>query len=463
MARPCSDFSRTDLLRRGLAEAGRGLPAIEPGMPLPAGTGLSRRSFLARGAGLALAVYGGHAVLPRLLEDGIAASAAGPSKRVLVSVFLEGGADSLSMLFPADDPLYRRLRPRLALPASAGTPFAEDTRLRWHPSLAPLSTLHAEGKVTVLPGVGYTGPDQSHFTSRHFWEVGATNQGLRTGWLGRYLDRVGSPDNPLQGLSLESRLQPALATASVPVASIDAPDRYDFWTRGVWGDVEKRLLETIGSLGRIPTNGDAALAQATSASRQADRLREQLVPFTPKGDKPGFTSPVAYPTGDDEFPRRLAGLAAMLGAGLPVRAVALTAPGMYDTHDDQPVALSDGLALTAASLLAFQRDLESRGLADRVLVHVWSEFGRRAEENGSNGTDHGAAGIGFLVGTRASGSVIGEYPGLAKLDPNGNLRATSDFRGLYAALLEDWLGTDAEGIIPSARSFSRPKILKSLP
>ena len=462
MARPCSDFSRTDLLRRGLAEAGRGLPAIEPGMPLPAGTGLSRRSFLARGAGLALAVYGGHAVLPRLLEDGIAASAAGPSKRVLVSVFLEGGADSLSMLFPADDPLYRRLRPRLALPASAGTPFAEDTRLRWHPSLAPLSTLHAEGKVTVLPGVGYTGPDQSHFTSRHFWEVGATNQGLRTGWLGRYLDRVGSPDNPLQGLSLESRLQPALATASVPVASIDAPDRYDFWTRGVWGDVEKRLLETIGSLGRIPTNGDAALAQATSASRQADRLREQLVPFTPKGDKPGFTSPVAYPTGDDEFPRRLAGLAAMLGAGLPVRAVALTAPGMYDTHDDQPVALSDGLALTAASLLAFQRDLESRGLADRVLVHVWSEFGRRAEENGSNGTDHGAAGIGFLVGTRASGSVIGEYPGLAKLDPNGNLRATSDFRGLYAALLEDWLGTDAEGIIPSARSFSRPKILKSL-
>jgi len=463
MARPCSDFSRTDLLRRGLAEAGRGLPAIEPGMPLPAGTGLSRRSFLARGAGLALAVYGGHAVLPRLLEDGIAASAAGPSKRVLVSVFLEGGADSLSMLFPADDPLYRRLRPRLALPASAGTPFAEDTRLRWHPSLAPLSTLHAEGKVTVLPGVGYTGPDQSHFTSRHFWEVGATNQGLRTGWLGRYLDRVGSPDNPLQGLSLESRLQPALATASVPVASIDAPDRYDFWTRGVWGDVEKRLLETIGSLGRIPTNGDAALAQATSASRQADRLREQLVPFTPKGDKPGFTSPVAYPTGDDEFPRRLAGLAAMLGAGLPVRAVALTAPGMYDTHDDQPVALSDGLALTAASLLAFQRDLESRGLADRVLIHVWSEFGRRAEENGSNGTDHGAAGIGFLVGTRASGSVIGEYPGLAKLDPNGNLRATSDFRGLYAALLEDWLGTDAEGIIPSARSFSRPKILKSLP
>jgi len=140
--------------------------------------------------------------------------------------------------------------------------------------------------------------------------------------------------------------------------------------------------------------------------------------------------------------------------------VTLTAPGMYDTHDDQPGALADGLSLTADSLLAFQRDLESRRLADRVLVHVWSEFGRRAQENGSNGTDHGAAGMGFLVGTRASGTAVGEYPGLAKLDANGNLRATSDFRGVYAALLEDWLGTDAEEIIPSARSFGRPKILK---
>jgi uncharacterized protein (DUF1501 family) len=133
---------------------------------------------------------------------------------------------------------------------------------------------------------------------------------------------------------------------------------------------------------------------------------------------------------------------------------------MYDTHDDQPGELADGLKLTAESLLAFQRDLEARGLADQVLVHVWSEFGRRAKENGSNGTDHGAAGIGFLVGSRVRGSMIGEFPGLAKLDDHGNLRATSDFRGLYSALLEDWLGADAEAIIPSARSFTRPQILK---
>ncbi|MGH3071089.1 MAG: DUF1501 domain-containing protein [Gaiellaceae bacterium] len=460
MARCCSDFSRTDLLRRVAAEAGRGLPAIEAGMPVPAGTGLDRRSFLARTAGLALAVYGGSSLLPRAFDEGIAAAAAAGPQQVLVSVFLDGGADSLSMLYPSGDPLYRKLRPRLALPASAGTPFGEDDRLKWHPSLGALAQLHGEGKVAVMPGIGYAGPDQSHFTSRHFWEVGATSEQLRTGWLGRYLDRTGSPDNPLQGLSLEGRLQPALATAKMPVASIDGPDQYGFWTRGVWGDVEGRMLDAIGALGSLPTNGDAALVQATSAARQSARLREQLLPFTPKDDKPGFTSPVAYPKTDEDFPRRLAGLAAMLGAGLPVRVVALSAPGMYDTHDDQPQELADGLKLTADSLLAFQRDLEARGLADRVLVHVWSEFGRRAKENGSNGTDHGAAGAGFLIGSRVNGTMIGEFPGLAKLDEQGNLRATSDFRGLYSALLEQWLGADAEAIIPGAAKFARPKLIR---
>ena len=444
------------------ARASAGLPAIEPGMPEPAGTGLSRRSFLLRSAGLGLAVYGAGKLgqLPAF-ETGVAqAQSAAGGNTVLLNVFLDGGADSLSMLFPNGDPLYRKLRPRLALPASAGLPFAEDDRLRWHPSLAGLAQLHGEGKVAVMPGVGYTGPDQSHFTSRHFWEVGATSEQLRTGWLGRYLDRTGSPDNPLQGLSLDWRLQPALATANLPVASIDGPDQYGFWARNVWGDVEKRMLDAIGALGSLPTNGDAALAQATSAARQSARLREQLLPFTPKNDEPSFTSPVAYPKGDDEFPRRLAGLAAMLGAGLPVRVVALSAPGMYDTHDDQPQELADGLKLTADSLLAFQRDLEARGLADRVMVHVWSEFGRRAKENGSNGTDHGAAGAGFLVGSRVNGTMIGEFPGLAKLDEHGNLRATSDFRGLYSALLEQWLGVDAEGIIPNARTFARPKVVR---
>jgi uncharacterized protein (DUF1501 family) len=113
------------------------------------------------------------------------------------------------------------------------------------------------------------------------------------------------------------------------------------------------------------------------------------------------------------------------------------------------------------SLLAFQRDLEARGLEDRVLVQVWSEFGRRPAENGSGGTDHGAAGVAFVMGSSASGTTIGEFPGLDQLDETDNLRSTSDFRGFYCALLEQWLGVDAGPIIPGADGMERPQLLKA--
>jgi uncharacterized protein (DUF1501 family) len=460
----CREHTRSDLLRRGLAEAGLGLPAVEPGMPLPAGTGLSRRSLLVRGLGLGLAVYGGSSLLPRAVEEGIAAAQAAGPGRVLVSVFLDGGADSLSMLFPGNDPLYRQLRPRLALDPSTATPFAEDSRLFWHPSLASLATLHAEGKVSVMPGVGYTDPNQSHFTSRHYWEVGALDTRLATGWLGRYIDRVGTPDNPLQAVSLDRSLQPALATAKLPVASVDSPDRYDFWTRGVYGDVQDVMIAAVEQLGSLPTNGDPGLEAATFAARQSSQLYRQLLPFRPKEGAPkgagGFGATVPYPADDDPFPRRLAGLASMIAANLPVRVVALTAPGGYDTHDNQPADLAEGLKLTADSLLAFQRDLEARGLADRVLVHVWTEFGRRARENGSGGTDHGAGGAGFLVGSRVTGTMLGEFPGLQGLDTDGNLRSTLDFRAVYGAILDQWLTTDAAAIVPGLGKLQLPRIVR---
>jgi uncharacterized protein (DUF1501 family) len=455
---PCNDFSRTGFIRAAAAQAGQGLPEIESGMPVPAGTGLSRRSFLARSAGLALAVYGGNRLGSRAIEDGIASAAAGPSSPVLVSVFLEGGIDSLSVLYPATDARYYSLRPKLALPPSAGISFSEDSRLHWHPSAASLATLHGEGKVSVVPGIGYDHPDKSHFTSRHYWEVGATDPHLRTGWLGRFLDATGAPDNPLQGLSLDNRLQPALATARMPVASIDGPDRYAFSPpKGGKFPLENQMLDAVAQLGAAHSKAkDPALRQAGEAAAQAHRLRGRLQAFTG-----GITSPVPYPEAQrDDFPRRLAGLAAMLAAGLPLRCVALRAPGMYDTHSDQADDLSDGLKLTADSLLAFQRDLESRGLADRVLIHVWSEFGRRVQENGSLGTDHGAAGIGFLVGARVRGRMIGEFPGLDQLDDQGNLRATADFRGVYASIFEQWFGEDAARVIPNASAFARPQLLR---
>jgi uncharacterized protein (DUF1501 family) len=448
----CNEFSRSSLMRRAAAEAGAGLPAIEPGMPLPAGTGLDRRSFVARSVGLALAVYGAGSLRLPALEDGILeAASAAPASPVLVSIFLDGGVDTLSLLSPVGDPDYRKLRPKLALPDS-GLRVGGDDRLRWHPSTASFKTLHDEGKLALVPAVGYRDADQSHFTSRHYWEVGATNPRMRTGWLGRYLDRVGSTENPLQGLSLDGELAPSLATGRVPVAALRGADEYSFWAPGVWGEVSDRMLDAIGSLGATRKSGDRALAAAGEVATQSDRLRRQLAPFK----SGGLVSPVAYPKHESDFPERLAGLASMLGAGLPLRVVALNAFGMYDTHSDQPEQLAEALKVTSESLLAFQRDLEARGLADRVLTLVWSEFGRRAEENGSDGTDHGAAGTAMVIGSRVRGGLVGELPALRNgLDHDGNLRATVDYRSVYCSLLEQWLGTDAGGVIPNARAYSR--------
>jgi uncharacterized protein (DUF1501 family) len=235
------------------------------------------------------------------------------------------------------------------------------------------------------------------------------------------------------------------------VACVSRPDQYDFWSPGVWGQPESTMLDAFGELG-VPATPDAGLRYSREQVSATSRLREQLEPF-----QDGYSSPVPYP--DSEFARRLAALAAMLAAGLPLQVVALEAHGGYDTHSDQAANLPADLEMASQSLLAFQRDLESRGLAGRVLTHVWSEFGRRPNENGS-GTDHGAAGVGFVMGSQARGTMVGSFPGLVSLDEDDNLRNTSDFRGIYRGLLEDWLGVDAAPIIPDASSFAKPNLVK---
>jgi len=455
MARSCScnDFNRAQLLRRGAAVAGRGLPRIEPGMPLPAGTGMDRRTFLLRSTGAMLSVYGASMLSPRQFEEGIAqASAAAPNQPVLVSIFMEGGWDALSVLAPVGESkgLYQQLRPTLGLAPGSGEPFTEDTRLMWHPKAKGLAELHGEGKVTVFPAIGYDPPDESHFTSRHYWEVGELDTQTRSGWMGRYLDLAGEPSNPLQGLSLDYDLAPALATAKMPVAAISSPSDYNFWAYGLDEPLTAPALDTFGQLGALAAPSPA-YAQARAASLDSSIIRQKMAPFVEHEGKPAFQSPVPYPTEGGEFPQRLAALAAMLAAGLPIKCASLTAVGGYDTHSDEANTLSTNLGQTVQSVLAFQRDLEKRGLDNRVLIQLWSEFGRRPQENGS-GTDHGAAGVAFLIGTRAAGKMVGEFPGLGPkgLDENENLVNTSDFRAMYSALLEQWFQTEAGLVIPGA-------------
>ena len=329
-----------------------------------------------------------------------------------------------------------------------GVLFAEDPTLMWHPKAGGLAQLHAEGKVAVFPAIGYDPPDESHFTSRHYWEVGALEAQTRSGWMGRYLDVAGDPANPLQGLSLDYSLAPALATARVPVAAVSTPSDYTFWAYGLDEPLTAPTLDAFGALGSFAAPSPA-LAQARAASQDTNVIRKQVAPFVEVEGKPPFTSPVTYPTSGEEFPARLAVLAAMLDAGLPIKCASLTAVGSYDTHSAEADTLSTNLGETVESVVAFQRDLEARGLDKRVLIQMWSEFGRRPQENGS-GTDHGAAGVAFLIGSRVKGHMVGEFPGLATLDENENVVNTSDFRAMYAGLLGQWFQTEAGLVIPGA-------------
>jgi uncharacterized protein (DUF1501 family) len=265
---------------------------------------------------------------------------------------------------------------------------------------------------------------------------------------------------PIQGLSLDGSLSPQLATSTVAVAATSDVSDYNLWARGVWGTEQTRMRSAYGAIGGA-ASGDPITAQARQAQANAAQLSTDLAAV-------GSGAPPAgadYPAANSTFKTRLQAVARLLGTtsggnALPVRCVTLNAQGGYDTHSNQATQFSNNLLATAANIRAFWRDLVARGLDDRVVISLWSEFGRRPAENGS-GTDHGAAGAAFVIGRDVKQGLIGEFPGLVAgsgLDAAGNLRATADFRGLYCALLEQWFQTEAQGIIPSAASFTRPTL-----
>jgi len=316
-----------------------------------------------------------------------------------------------------------------------------------------IAGLFARGQVGFLPGIDYANPDLSHFNSRHFWETGLITSAAGTGWLGRWLDAAGGRENPLQALSMSGTLSPVLRANAAPVAALDSARGAQVWMPGTWGRGLDAAWAAYGELAgqRRAGAGPAAAADAAGLMHQvADRLK----PYAHDDDEPDpLKGPVEYP--DSELGQRLGNLAGLLGAPLGVRVAAVEADGEFDTHDGQREDLARGLGQVSEALSAFQADLEARGLARRVLTFVWSEFGRRAEQNASNGTDHGAGGIAWVQGPRAKAGILTDYPDLGRLDKEGNLAVTVDFRRVYASLLEQWLGADAGAVLPNAGAFGR--------
>jgi uncharacterized protein (DUF1501 family) len=420
-------------------------------------TPLSRRQVIGRGLGAGLAVYAAKAMpLARILEAASAEAAVAPNAPVVVAVFLPGGCDLLDTIVPMSQyGRYADLRPGVKV--DAPLPLGS-TGLGVNPQLAGIKTLFEAGKIGLMPGIDYANPDLSHFHSRHFWETGLITPDQATGWLGRWLDRAGSADNPLQGVSMDYSLSPVLRSGSAPVAAVSSPDGAQFWIPGMWGTAFDRAMETWTQMSsaRPAAPGPAA---AHAASRQAKAVADILAPYQKddKGNDP-LKGTVTYPDGD--LSERLQVLAGLLSLPLGIRVATVDANGDFDTHDNQAEELGKGLADVSGALAAFQADLEARGVADRVLTLVWSEFGRRPEQNDSGGTDHGAGGIAWVQGTRVTSGVLTDYPDLNKFDSEDNLNVTVDFRRVYCSVLEQWLGTDASQVIPNAGAFGRLQLVK---
>jgi uncharacterized protein (DUF1501 family) len=423
------------------------------------GPALTRRQVIGAGLGAGLALYGAHAMpAERVFEAAAAEAAAAPDAPVLVSVFLPGGVDLLDTLVPLHDyGRYADLHPKLKI---AGLPLG-GAAFGVHPSLAEglgggVKGLFERGKVGFLPGIDYANPDLSHFHSRHFWETGLITANAAPGWLGRWLDRAGGRDNPLQGLSMGWGLSPVMRSARAPAAAVSSPGDAGFWIRDVWGEPYDEAMAAYGRLGRARGGSDALRASRTAA-RLAKGVADRLEPYRERDGVDPLASTIAYPE-ESDFGERLRYLAAMIQQPLGIRVADVEMRGDFDTHDNQ-VELGPLLAEVSQCLAAFQADLELRGVSQRVLTFVWSEFGRRPEEN-DTGTDHGAGGLAWVQGDRALPGVHSEYPSLSQLDDDDNLRVTIDFRRVYSSLLEQWLGTDASAVIPRSEGFGRVQLTR---
>jgi uncharacterized protein (DUF1501 family) len=431
--------------------------------------GLTRRQLLRWGAGAGLAVYAAGALpLERAFDAAGEAHAQAPAAPILVTVFLPGGLDLLDALVPLDQyGAYSSARGAMAQ-TELTTPRLGTTGLGIHPGLAKgagegIKGLFERGQIGFLPGIDYANPDLSHFHSRAFWETGLITARASTGWLGRWIDHVGSADNPFQGVTSGYRLSPLLVSAGKPVAALESARNVALDVPGVRGDALAATLSAYDALAAQRPGEGGHPAAVRHTARLTRQVATTLAPYrdsapaaTAGGEGlvlPGIQSPETYP--NSAFAQRLASLAFLLAQPLGVRTATVDASSDFDTHTMQGPRLTQHLQEVSMALAAFQADLVRRGLANRVLTFVWSEFGRRVQGNESSGTDHGAGGIGWVQGPRARPGLLTEYPSLTDLDAHRNLKVTVDFRQVYASLLEQWLGTDAGAVLPDAGAFAR--------
>jgi uncharacterized protein (DUF1501 family) len=345
----------------------------------------------------------------------------------------------LNTVIPFKDERYRRARPSLAQPATSVLRVTDEIGL--HPSLRGFSTLLEANRLAILQGVGYPNPNRSHFESMDIWHTARTDLADRsTGWLGRATDAdkaggAASSDPPAMHVGAE--VQPlALMGRDVVAPSLRSLEQFRLSRQ-----IAKGERAAIQQFSDAPRSGASDLLQYVTA-RTTDAL--QLSQRMESADSP-YRTMVKYPS--LPLAEKLKQIAQLIDAGLKTRVYYVALDG-FDTHSEQADAHSGLLSQLGGSLAAFTEDLEQHGHLDRVTTLVFSEFGRRVQENSSRGTDHGAAAPVFLIGNQVQPGLVGRHPDLDDLD-DGDLKFHTDFRGIYAALLANWLGWKAGDALDS--------------
>jgi uncharacterized protein (DUF1501 family) len=400
---------------------------------------MKRSSFVSRSLGIA--VLGG--TMPAAFAQAalaqtapLAAAANADPGNVLVVIQLAGGNDGLNTIVPYSDDAYHRARPVIGLdPKSV---LRVDDRIGFNPALAGLAELFHDGHVALLQGVGYPNPNRSHFEATEIWETASPDRPQQYGWLGRYLDKRypngSKPASPFESVALGDTLPAALVSAHVDVPAIGGLGAFSYNTG--------RDLASKQSAGTLydgaKAGGSPYLAMIADVAREAyhggDVLRTEVA---------GYTSAVTYPT--DGFAQQLKLAAQLIGSKAGTRIIFVSL-GSFDTHAGQRAQQDRLLGLLGGGLKAFYADLAAHGNAQRVLAMTFSEFGRRVTQNASNGTDHGTAMPLFVVGGAVKGGVYGDHPSLTDLD-SGDLKFHTDFRSVYATVLQSWLGRNPAEVL----------------
>jgi uncharacterized protein (DUF1501 family) len=391
----------------------------------------------------------------------------GTDERILVVLQLAGGNDGLNTLVPYADDIYYQQRKSIALPKDDLLKLNDHLGLS--PQLTAIKKLYDEGQVAIVQGVGYPNPNRSHFRSTEIWQAATdADRRSRTGWLGRYFDAAcASTPQPMFGLCLGGETPESFQAETNPGIALSSPEIYR-WIHQNGEATDENLSEIFdelnqpeenhvgGSVAQLMTSGGAKKTELATTSplqfleRTALDARlssSQVRQITKKHQKPA-----GYPAGN-RLAQQFSLVSRFICGGLPTR-VYYVSHGGFDTHNNQgglKGAHQNLLKQMDEAIGAFYADLKSQGLDRQVTLMTFSEFGRRVAQNGSNGTDHGTAAPLFVVGPGVKGGLYGATPSLSDLD-QGDLKHTTDFRSVYATVLQSWLKTPAETILQ--RHFS---------